>query len=328
MISKINNNLPTTTKIELLNNMIIELKGLVEQGKFDKNEIDELYTATAEDRKYLRNQLLGNSISTYTGWTSVHAETSYNIWKYSPTNYAYNSLNQLYLDDIMLENRGEANSETVETFDSVYLYDATSGLGNYINNTTEAGTENGTSFDLMGATDEYLYTGLSTTFGGISFEFDSRGSNYTLECEYWNGSVWTSLDISGATYEDDTSDFESDGRIYWDIPGNWAATTVNSVSKYWIRISTTTTPVTTATAFLIVPANSVISLLRLSSAEIMAEDWAWCSYGTDIYVTIRNTGVSNYEGDYFINSSSTATNKQNYFISNHEFKADYQDSTF
>jgi hypothetical protein len=326
-IEKINNNLPTTTKIDLLNNMILELYGLVEQGKFDINEINAIYDSLGSGytRKYLRNQLLGHTLTTYSGWSHIHAESGYSIWKFSPTNYTYNALNQLYVDDKMLENRLLADSEAVITFDHVYLYTGST----YIDNTTEAGTESGTSFSLMSTTSQYLYAGVtSSTFAGITLEFATRGSNYNLYLEYYNGSVWTELDTSGTTYGDDTSNFESDGRIYWEIPSNWATVAVNGQVDYWIRISTITAPVTTATAYMVTPSNSVISLLRLSSEEILNEDWAWCTYGSAVYVTIRNAGASAYEGDYFISSSSTAINKQNYFISNHEFKADYQDSTF
>ncbi len=323
-ISKINANLPTTTKISTLSDQVLEIFGLVQQAKFSENDVLQLTTDFGLDRKYLRNQSLGHTLSTYVGWTHLHAEAGYSIWKYSPTSYTYNSLNMLYLDDKDLENRGEANSESDTTFTYVYL-DAGSV---FTDNTTEAGTEDGTSFDLMNDTSDYLYVGLSSTFAGISFEFDTRGSNYTNEAEYYNGTAWVSLDISGATYTDDTSNFESDGRIYWDIPSNWATTTINSVSAYWVRISTSTTPTTVATAYIITPANSVISLLKMSSAEILDEDWAWCSYGSSIYVTIRNAGQSAYEGNYYITSSSTSVNKQNYFIHNHEFTADYEDSTY
>ena len=40
-IYKINSNLPLTTKIELLNQMLLELNGKVAAAKFDKNEIDQ-----------------------------------------------------------------------------------------------------------------------------------------------------------------------------------------------------------------------------------------------------------------------------------------------
>jgi len=324
-ITRINSNLPVTTKISDLSDQILEIFGLVQRAMFSENDVSQLTTDFGLDRKYLRTQSLGHTLSTYTGWSHLHSESGYSIWSFSPTNYAYNIVNELYLDDVAFENRGLANSEAVTTFDKVFLDEGSV----FTDVTTEAGTEDGVSFSLMNDASDYLYIGLSTTFAGVSFEFDVRGSNNTLYMEYWNGSSWTDLDISANTFVDDTSNFESDGRIYWTIPTNWATTTVNSVaSKYWVRISTTTTPVTTAKAFLIQPANSVLSLLKMSSEEIFNEDWAWCSYGSSIYVTIRNAGVSAYEGNYYITSSSSSINKQNYFIHNHEFTADYQDSTY
>jgi hypothetical protein len=69
-------------------------------------------------------------------------------------------------------------------------------------------------------------------------------------------------------------------------------------------------------------------LIALSSDQIEDEEWAWCSYSTEIYVTIRNAGNGSYEGNYFINSSSSATNKENYFVHNHTYKANYKSSNY
>lgn len=329
-IYKINSSLPTTTKLELLNDMLIELNGKVSKAQFDKKELDQIFddlpSATIL-RKYFREVSLGHTLTTYTGWTYVYSESGYSIWKYYPLGYVYNSNNELYLDNKVLENRGSANSETSNSFDKVFLYNGDSNSG-YIDNTSEAGTENGTSFEINDSSDDYLYLGLSTTFGGVAFEFENRGSNYTLVPEYWNGTVWTDLDISAAVYVDDTSNFESDGRIYWDIPTNWATTSVNSQTKYWVRFSTSSEPTTTAKAFIITPANSVVDLLQLSSAEILNEDWAWCSYSNGVYVTLRNTGKSAYEGSYYISSSSSSINKQNYFIHNHEISMNYVNNSY
>ena len=327
MIYKINEYLSTTQKLSLLNDMVIELYGLISKAKFDKNELDQIFgdlgSATIF-RKFFRNQSLGHTLETYTEWTHLKAESGYSIWKIFPAGYSYDSLNELYCDNKVFENRGEANSESDDAFDKVYLYNGSE----YIDNTSEAATEEGTEFELMDDTDEYLYVGLSSTFAGVSFEFQTRGSNYSLSAEYYNGSVWTDLEISGQTFEDNTSNFESNGRIYWDIPDNWATTSVNGQTKYWVRFSTSETPVTTAKAYQIIPANSVASLLKLSSSEIFDEDWAWCSYNNAIYITIRNSGVTTYEGDYYITSSSSEINKQNYFISNHHFTTNYKNAQY
>jgi len=329
-IYKVNSSLSTTDKIDLLNEMIIQLNGLIAKAAFDKNEIDALYEdlGSVYTRKYLRNVLLGNTVLDYTDWSHLKAETGYSIWKLTPDNYAYDIINQLCLDGALLENRGEANSELATIFDKVFVYNGAT----YTDVTDEAGTEGGTSFNLFATTSGYLYVGLSTTFSGIKFEFDTRGSNYDLKVEYYDESSaindWNELTANDNDLVDDTSNFESDGRITWSIPADWGQTIVNGQTKYWIRISTTTTPVTTAKAFYIIPNSSVISLLALSSQEINDEDWAWCSYNDSIYVTIRNTGASAYEGDYYIKSSSSATNLKNFFCYNHQYLLNHLNSNY
>jgi hypothetical protein len=325
-IYKINTSLPLKTQIELLNNMILELNGLISQSTFNKNEIDNIWDeiGSGYTRTFTRNIKLGNTLATYTGWSHLQAESGYSIWKYTPTTYIYNALNQLYFDNQLCVNKGLALSESATTFNTVFYYNGDSGTG-YTDYTTEAGTETGTQFELMDSTTDYLYVGLSTTFAGIKFEFQTKGSNHTLKVEYYNG-AWTELTANLNDLDDDTSNFESDGSISWTIPGDWTTATVNSISKYWIRVSTTTTPVATSQAYYIIPANNVISLLSLSSSQIMNEEWVWCSYDGNIYVTIRNTGVAAYEGDFYITSSSSVNNKQNFFIYNHSFSADYATS--
>lgn len=319
-IYKINENNTITQKISLLNDMILAINGKIEEAKFNKNEIDALYTdlGSGYQHKFLREVLLGHTLATYTGWSHIKAESGYSIWKYTPTNYSYNILNQLYFDDKVLSNEGLATSETITTFNKVYTYS-----GSFVDNTTEASTEEGTAFDLLSDTDEYVYIGNPTTFGGIKFEFYTRGANYTLAIDYYGTAGWTELEI-----EDNTSDFESDGNIIWSIPVGWNTVAINGVTQYWIRIRTTTSPITTAKAYYIVPSESVIGLLALSSTEFFNEEWKWCTYGSDIYVTIRNTGNPSYEGSYFITSASSTANLQAFLISNHEFKLSHLDSTY
>lgn len=330
VIRRLNPNTDPTEKIRQLNEMIMELSGKIDQAKFNKVELDAVYSilegsGLSHDRKYLRNQALGNTVGTYTGWTHIKAFAGYSVWKYSPTNYQYDALNQLYLDNQLLTNMGEATSEVATSFDKVFLYNGST----YTDDTTEAGTDNGTQFALMEDTSSYLYIGHSTTYSGFAFAFQTRGSGYTLEFQYWNGSSWTDLTYSGNTFVDNTSDFESDGLVNFSIPGDWATTTVNAVaSKYWIRIRTTATPVTVAYAYSVRPGNSVVDLLTMDSEDIILGNWEWCTYLTAVYVTLRNAGASSKEGDYFITSSSSANNLKNFLIYNHIISADYRDSTF
>lgn len=323
---KVNPNTTVTQKLEQLNDMILALAGKIDKAQFDKNEIDALYTdlGSSYQHKYLRNVVLGNTLATYTGFTHIQAESGYSIWKYTPANYSYDILNKLYFDDKALVNEGLATSETATTFDNVFLFEGSV----YTVNTTEAGTEDGTSFDLMNDTSDYLYLGEAATFGGVKFEFSVRGANYTLVGEYWNGASWVELDLSGRAYEDDTSNFESDGKITFSVPDDWATVAVDGVTKYWIRFSTTTMPVTVAEAYYIIPSDSVIGLLAMSSEEFLNEEWKFCSYNGSIYVTIRNIGNSAYEGSYYIRSASSTANKQAFWIDNHSYTADFKDATY
>ena len=56
-VYKIDPLLPLSTRLSTLNDMVIETNGQTAQGQFNKNEVDQLYTATGLDRKYLRNQI-------------------------------------------------------------------------------------------------------------------------------------------------------------------------------------------------------------------------------------------------------------------------------
>jgi len=325
-VYKVDKNLSRQDQIEAINNMVIEVNGKIDQAKFNKNELDTLYTSLYKSRKFLRLQSLGHTTGDYTDWSHLKEETGYSIWKLSPTSYKYNSKNKLYFDDKVLENRGEAGAESATSFDSVFFYNGDSGAG-YTDNTAEAATEGGTQFALMNSTNDYVYIGDDATFSGVKFEWQTAGSNYTLVIEYWNGS-WITMTANANSLDDDTNSFESDGKISFTAPSDWATATINSATRYWIRISTSTIPITVAECYYCIPYNCVPALLALSSTQIQKEEWAWCSYTTAIYVTIRNAGNASYEGDYFITSASNATNLQNYFIYNHEYESDYEDSTY
>lgn len=327
-IYKVNRNLPGADKIDTINSMIIEANGKIYKGIFDINEIETLISQLGIDRQYLRNQGLGNTSASYTNWSHLYSEDGYSIWKITPTSYQYDTVNQVFFDNKLMEARGEATSESATSFTMVQLYNGDSGSG-YTNNTVEAGTEDGTQFATLDSTNDYLYFGDSNKFSGIKFEFHTRGSGLSLVVEYWNGSAWTTLTANDDNLDDDTSNFQSDGKISWTSPSDWATTTVNtSDALYYIRISTTDTPTTTPQLYLAIPYTSVIGMLALSSSQILNEEWAWCSYSTSIYITVRNSGGSAYEGNYYIKSSSTSSNLENFFVHNHQYTADYEDSTY
>ena len=318
-INKVDPNQTTNNKISELNDMLLEVNGKAEQGAFNKHELDQVFSDLGLDRKFTREASLGNALGNYTGWTHVLAESGYSIWKYAVADYIHNVNNNLYFDGKLLTYKGAAGAETASTFTHVYTYNVS-----YTDVTTEAGTEAGTEFSVPLSPSKYLYMGAAVTFAGAKFEFKTRGSNHSLVVEYFGGGTWKSLTLVANNFVDNTSNFESDGAITWTIPIDWTTTTVNSVSRYWIRISSNNTPVTTAKLYYVIPYNSVVALLALSSNDIQNENWAWCSFSSSVYVTIRNSGGAAYEGNYFLTSTSSNTNKQNFFVSNHSYTADYE----
>lgn len=322
-ITKISSGLPFQKQLENLNDQTFELDGKVSDNGFSGYEVDQIFTDLAMDKKYLTDVLLGNTLVDYTDWSVLSDETGYSIWKITPSNFSYAEENQLFFDNRLFNYQGEALSETALTYTKVWLYD-----GSYTDYTSEAGNQASLPFSLFSSTDEYIYLGDATTFNGVYFEFQSRGSGYNLVVEYWNGSAWTTLTSNDNDLDDKTNNWESNGNISWDTIGDWATTDVNGSTQYYIRISTDINVNTTASVKYIIPASSVVALLGLSSTEIIDMNWKWCSYNGSIYTTIRNQGVTDYEGNYFITSSSTTENKQNYFIFNHQFRSNYKDSSY
>lgn len=81
-----------------------------------------------------------------------------------------------------------------------------------------------------------LYIGDSTNnFNSIYVELSSNGSA-TRVAEYYNGTAWVSLSI---TFVAGSQNLTADSRGYFIPPTDWATTTVNSVSAYWIRFRVT-----------------------------------------------------------------------------------------
>ena len=323
-VERIESALPTTTKIEQLNDQTIELLGQAQRARFDKVELDQYFVDSGMVRKFRRDVGMGSTAATFGEWVHFKAESGYSIWRIAPANYLHNSNNALYFDDHKLTFKGLATAESATSFDSVFTYDGAT----FTTHTTESFSESGTSFSLMGAPSHFLYIGLTSTFGGVQFRFDTKGGNYTLKAEYYNGTAWVELTAASNSLVDNTVEFVSDGTIEWTIPSDWAQTTVNAANRYWIRLSTTSSPTTTAKAFQIVPGNSVVSLLGMSSNELIKEQWRWCSFNSSVYVTIRNAGSSTTEGNFYVTSASSSTNKQAFFVTNHTFEADFEDSSY
>jgi hypothetical protein len=95
--------------------------------------------------------------------------------------------------------------------------------------------------------DDALFFGCDNPCRIVTFDIDTAGVNdLTLVWEYWDGDTYEAL--TGVT--DDTNDFESLGRetVSWDMPADWATTTVTgaAASSFWgrARVSAVTSQTT------------------------------------------------------------------------------------
>ncbi len=72
----------------------------------------------------------------------------------------------------------------------------------------------------------------------------------------------------------------------------------------------------------------ILTKLSMTSNEILARDWKWCYYAGYVYLTIRNSGATNYEGVYYVTSQSTAVRRQNFFVYNHQIVMNYESASY
>jgi len=335
-VNKIDTALPRTSWRDSANEALVELNGKIAQASFDKNEISYILSGAGLTKAYIRDLDLGSSATgsnAWWNWAHVQAEDGYSVWKWNfDSSLVHDSDNEVYMDNQLMKYQGSATAEKMTAFGTVYT--TTDGV-TFTNRTAEAATPTGTEFSLLSATSDYIYIGDNSTFGGIDFDFQTKGRGHTLVVEYYrNTGSWTTMSAAAHTLDDNTGAFVRDGAITYDIPTDWATTAINSVTRYWIRISTSATPTTVAKAYFITPYNSVISLLRLSSAELENEEWKSCSWsaggstGARLYITARNAGSSAYEGNYYVTTSSSDANKENFFRFNHKFTANVKSSGF
>ncbi|NES64238.1 MAG: hypothetical protein F6K24_02690, partial [Okeania sp. SIO2D1] len=103
---------------------------------------------------------------------------------------------------------------------------------------------------------QVLYLGATEPFQDINFSLATKGTNYSLTFEYFNGSQWTRLTEEEHNLQDNTLNWTADGRVEFTIPNDWQQVdfeeaTGNSmdsqITRYWIRIRTTQPPRTIAT---------------------------------------------------------------------------------
>jgi len=142
---------------------------------------------------------------------------------------------------VSIDNSG-ATTFKPASFDYVYNFD---GVGTYTDNTAEAKSSGGTGFTILAAenpSNDEFYLGLDHKFNTIYFGLaTSSAGTTTLAAQYSTSTGWAELTVT-----DNTSNLTVDGTITFTAPADWTTTAVNGQTKYWIRLGSTGTEITTA----------------------------------------------------------------------------------
>lgn len=81
----------------------------------------------------------------------------------------------------------------------------------------------------------------SGPFSSIVFNLDSRfsASSYTATWQYWDGSSWRNLDNVYDNTDGGSGPLSESGvnGVHWQVPSNWATTSKNGVTAYWVRLN-------------------------------------------------------------------------------------------
>ena len=129
-------------------------------------------------------------------------------------------------------------------FDKVFNENTTNST--FTDNTLEAQSPAGTSFTLFNSTADYLLIGHDSKFDMAMFDVDTAGSLGALTWQFSTSSSWTTFVPASARYELDPDDneggaydFSKDGAEIFppNLLSDWATRSINSVTKYWIRVS-------------------------------------------------------------------------------------------
>ena len=115
----------------------------------------------------------------------------------------------------------------------VFFFDAT-GAGTYNDITTNTTDAKPSTTGTVGATDsgDYLYIGADVRFQGVYVQ-ENASTLAISAIDYWNGTAWADAgSVQGM------ATWAGNGGFYVrETNSSWAKNTVNSVSKYWWRIT-------------------------------------------------------------------------------------------
>ena len=131
----------------------------------------------------------------------------------------------------------------MDNFSNVWLWD--DSVSSYVDNTLEAVSEVGTSFEIIAQANDDLYLGYSLPFKGFVCNVSTAGSYTNLTYKYWDGASWIRV-VPLREYN-----FSQSKYFVFTIPNNWVKRNLNDAnehaittlpdnsSRYWIKIEAT-----------------------------------------------------------------------------------------
>lgn len=133
------------------------------------------------------------------------------------------------------------NLGTLANITNCFFYNSTTTL--FTDYTTQAQSATVDDVPLSGSVGDIYYFKTSivnTNYQtALSFTITSQTNNYVYAYEYWNGSTWVAL-VPGVSLFDTTNNFQQTGIVYFGTYANWASTTINGSTGFFVRIRITT----------------------------------------------------------------------------------------
>ncbi len=171
-----------------------------------------------------------------------------------------------------------------------------------------------------------IYVGLSaSTYNGFNINLSQNGLGNVYNYYYSSSSF-----IYFSSLNDYTNNFSVSGNVSWDdseLTG-WTTSTVNGTNAYWIKIALYSQGSIAPVAESIYKSTSSIkNILTLTPSQLLNNQYKWGIYNGYIYVTFSNGGLAQNEGVTYIKSTSSSSNKQNFFVYNNELKINYKNAT-
>ena len=175
------------------------------------------------------------------------------------------------------------------TFGSVGMKDFTKfwsfdGTSTYTDDTTDINDVGTADVAITNSVGAILYFGYDYKFNHMLILPSTASTGGASVWEYWNGSTWTTVTMSGSYAATAWQ------RFTWTMPTDWATTAVNSTTLYWIR-QRITTIYTTAPVF---TRGSIGGWLTTFDAAANAADGGVNPYRDALSLT--PTATSNFSG--------------------------------